>query len=109
MSILISGCLNGSNDTKPPVLSNMTLEEQNDSEHLRPYEPVAIYSVEQEEYESFLDSYEKKLLEKGWKVVLDNQPDFLSVEKEDTVLKVMPIKMNNGIEVQLFEEIKEKE
>lgn len=109
MSIVLMfiGCQGISNDTTPPVLSEMSLEEER-SEGDDPNEAIAIYSVENEKYETFLEKYEEQLLKEGWKIVLDGKPDFLSVEKEEVVLKVMPIDTEEGLQVQLFEEIKEE-
>ena len=107
-ALVLGACQGADKDTTPPVLPEMTLENEQTGEEKDPNAPQATYSLEKGDYETFLDEYEEKLTKEGWTVTLDGKPDFLSLEKGDKVLKVMPVELEDGIKVHLYEEEKEQ-
>lgn len=93
-------------EVKPPVQENMKLESEQTGDKIDTTQPNQTYVVEEGDYNTFLESYEKQYKEDGWDVVLDAKPDFMTFEKEGKQVKVMPVKTDEGIKVFLYEEVK---
>lgn len=94
-------------EVKPPVQENMKLESEQTGDKIDTTQPNQTYVVEEGDYKTFLESYEKQYKEDGWDVVLDAKPDFMTFEKEGKQVKVMPVETEEGIKVFLYEEVAE--
>ena len=94
-------------EVKPPVQENMKLESEQTGDKIDTTQPNQTYVVEEGDYNTFLESYEKQYKEDGWDVVLDAKPDFMTFEKEGKQVKVMPVETEEGIKVFLYEEVAE--
>ena len=100
---IFAGC-SQDDSVEVPILPEMTLENEQTTEEIDPNAPTATYSVDDMSYEEVLKEYETKLVKEGWTVTLDGKPDFLSLEKKNRLLKIMPVQLEDSILVHMYEE-----
>lgn len=62
----------------------------------------AVYIIEDEEYESFLDDYEEILIDDGWEVVEEAKPISLTAEKDDKISVFMAYKVGDTLMLTIF-------
>lgn len=106
---VLGACGNDSEDVTPPVQEGMELEAEQTGEEVDPNAPTKTFKVKDGEYATFLESYEKELHDNGWETTLDGKPDFLTVQKGDRELKVMPVELDGEVVVHMYEETIELE
>lgn len=111
MVLGLAGCQTKDTDkeetTDVPVQANMELqtsdEETGADTEQDSDRPSATYTVKEGEYETFLSDYEKDLVDEAWKVTMDAKPDFLILTKDKKEIKIMPVQLDEGITVHVYE------